>query len=229
MSLWTVLARSCADPTFPMLDVPRQGGVIANMLAAPIDPHGWRIPAPNASCRFDALVRASATGIAALVCRGTSLVIRIPGSVSIGRDPASEMDVLGTVPSTIFVPLPCTACHPGAMGSWTQASETCRCALRCKRAAALPCVGSSWRHRGIFKMGRAYHGNCWCHPSLKAKLLDLRTASTNQHDARHDLSEIRTTTWAWGRNDQRVHLAVWTGSEALRADSVTRASTRLTY
>jgi hypothetical protein len=81
--------------TFTILDVPGQDVAIGKILTAPKSPHG--LVHTGAEDQFDVLVCKSATGIPVAVCCGKSLVIRAPGSVSIGRDPAIDVDVAAMV------------------------------------------------------------------------------------------------------------------------------------
>jgi hypothetical protein len=84
-------ARSGSDPTSIALDVPRQDVVMGDDIGRT----DWstRLAHPSAEGQFEILVRKSATDIRAPDCKSRYLVIRMPASVSIGVDPATEAAV----------------------------------------------------------------------------------------------------------------------------------------
>jgi hypothetical protein len=87
----TAWADAKPDPTRMMLDVPRQGVVMGDDIGRT----DWstRLAHPSNEGQFEVLVRKSATSIRAPACKSDYLVIRMPASVSIGPDPATQAEV----------------------------------------------------------------------------------------------------------------------------------------
>jgi len=84
-------AQSKSDPTRTTLDVPRQAVVMGDDIART----DWstRLAHPSNEGQFEVLVRKSATQIQAPDCKSDYLLIRMPASVSIGSDPATQAAV----------------------------------------------------------------------------------------------------------------------------------------
>jgi hypothetical protein len=84
-------AQSSSDPTRTMLDVPRKDVVMGDDIGRT----DWstRLAHPSDEGQFEVLVRKSATPIQAPDCKSDYLVIRMPASVSIGPNPATQAEV----------------------------------------------------------------------------------------------------------------------------------------
>jgi hypothetical protein len=76
------------DPTLTLLTMPRQEVVMGDDIAHA----GWspRLAHPNSTGQFEILVRAAATPFRAPACRSRYLVVRMPASISVAPDAATD-------------------------------------------------------------------------------------------------------------------------------------------